>query len=323
MQNLALSDAFAALEELESSLGEQSLFSWRDESDQPDFMSNSPLPMAPLPQAEPGSFDLPPIPEPFQLFQTLPGTEAPKAPAPAPVQQVPPQLPYQPQAQLPIQPQARQPVQPIQPSYQPQAQLPMQPQARQAQPQAQPPMQQPMGQQPMQPQVPQAAQPMQQPMQPPSQRPAPQPAQQIQAPAQPPAQQPAPQQGLQAQPPAQPPVQQPIEFSILNTPQHPPLAEVVPLPRASGPAHMAGPAHMSPARTGFLRDITAMLSELLRNYKAPEDTEAPVITDKQIRALGKKHLFMMIRDLEGELAQEKAEKRNLLCAFSAGMNAGT
>ena len=76
----------------------------------------------------------------------------------------------------------------------------------------------------------------------------------------------------------------------------------------------------SPARTGFLRDITAMLAEMLRNYKPAEDAEAPVITDRQMRALGKKHLFMMIRDLETELAQEKHEKQNLLCAFSAGMN---
>ena len=38
------------------------------------------------------------------------------------------------------------------------------------------------------------------------------------------------------------------------------------------------------------------------------------ITEKQLRALSKKHLLMMLYDLEKELAQEKREKEFLLRA---------
>jgi len=41
----------------------------------------------------------------------------------------------------------------------------------------------------------------------------------------------------------------------------------------------------------------------------------PKISDKQLRALNKKHLLMMLRDLEKELAREKEEKENLLLAY--------
>ena len=46
-----------------------------------------------------------------------------------------------------------------------------------------------------------------------------------------------------------------------------------------------------------------------------ERTQKPLITDKQLRALDRKHLLMMIRDLEKELAQEKKEKENLLMVY--------
>jgi len=39
---------------------------------------------------------------------------------------------------------------------------------------------------------------------------------------------------------------------------------------------------------------------------------ASIITDKQLRALSKKHLLMMIRDLEKELLREKTEMAHLL-----------
>ena len=42
------------------------------------------------------------------------------------------------------------------------------------------------------------------------------------------------------------------------------------------------------------------------------DMQRPRITEEQLRALNRKHLFIMIYDLEKELAQEKREKENLL-----------
>jgi len=120
--------------------------------------------------------------------------------------------------------------------------------------------------------------------------------------------------GLAPAPPPQKPAAAPA-------PQSAPL----PAPPPAGkhqPAHMAPPpAHM--AEKSFLRDISGMLTELLRNRKPTEaGAEFPAMTDRQLRALGKKHLFMMIRDLETELAQEKTEKDNLLCAFQAGIVSG-
>jgi len=99
----------------------------------------------------------------------------------------------------------------------------------------------------------------------------------------------------------------------------PGLQEAPARPAAAQPAHFAPPpAHMG-ERAGFLRDISAMLAELLRNRPQAVVEETPAITERQLRALGKKHLYMMIRDLEAELAQEKTEKGNLLCAFQAGI----
>ena len=43
------------------------------------------------------------------------------------------------------------------------------------------------------------------------------------------------------------------------------------------------------------------------------------ITEKQLRALSRKHLLMMIRDLELELAQVKEEKAEMILAFRAGV----
>ena len=53
--------------------------------------------------------------------------------------------------------------------------------------------------------------------------------------------------------------------------------------------------------------------------KTPDKPAPAKITDRQMRALSKKHLFMMIRDLEAELQREKGEKENLLQAYRAGI----
>lgn len=46
------------------------------------------------------------------------------------------------------------------------------------------------------------------------------------------------------------------------------------------------------------------------------------MTERQLRALSRKHLMLMIRDLEAELRQEKAEKKDLLMAYQAGFSQG-
>lgn len=43
------------------------------------------------------------------------------------------------------------------------------------------------------------------------------------------------------------------------------------------------------------------------------------MTDRQLRALGRKHLLIMIRDLEQNLAQAMAEREALMQAFQFGL----
>ena len=52
--------------------------------------------------------------------------------------------------------------------------------------------------------------------------------------------------------------------------------------------------------------------------KPREPEEKPAITQRQLRALKRKHLFIMIRDLEQELQQVKKEKAEILLAYQAG-----
>ena len=44
------------------------------------------------------------------------------------------------------------------------------------------------------------------------------------------------------------------------------------------------------------------------------------ITAKQFRAMSRKHLLFMIRDLENELAEERKKNTELLLAYQAGLN---
>ena len=57
--------------------------------------------------------------------------------------------------------------------------------------------------------------------------------------------------------------------------------------------------------------LSASLSAFLDDTQSGTGTG---LTEKQLRALSKKHLLMMIYDLEKELAQEKKEKEFLLRA---------
>ena len=67
--------------------------------------------------------------------------------------------------------------------------------------------------------------------------------------------------------------------------------------------------------SGFAREQQDPFSINISS-KTPE--KEPVITDRQLRALNRKHLLMMIRDLEKELQQIKKEKDELLLAYRAG-----
>ena len=52
--------------------------------------------------------------------------------------------------------------------------------------------------------------------------------------------------------------------------------------------------------------------------KISETVTESKITDKQLRVLNRKHLLLMVRDLEKELEQIKLESQNLLVTFEAG-----
>ena len=58
------------------------------------------------------------------------------------------------------------------------------------------------------------------------------------------------------------------------------------------------------------------------NHVAAAEKPAPTMTERQLRALSRKHLMLMIRDLEAELRQERAEKKDLLMAYQAGLSQG-
>ena len=60
----------------------------------------------------------------------------------------------------------------------------------------------------------------------------------------------------------------------------------------------------------FTEKITIICDDL----EIDDSTQKSIITDAQLRALNRKHLMIMIRDLEKALAQEKEEKANLLMA---------
>ena len=62
--------------------------------------------------------------------------------------------------------------------------------------------------------------------------------------------------------------------------------------------------------------------EKMRIFKKKNKNEAvpgaATITEQQLRALSRQHLFMMIRDLEKELQQVKRENESMLIAYQAG-----
>ena len=51
----------------------------------------------------------------------------------------------------------------------------------------------------------------------------------------------------------------------------------------------------------------------------PAASTKPALTEQQLRVLNRKHLLMMLRDLEEELQRVGEEKENLLLAYQAGL----
>ena len=74
----------------------------------------------------------------------------------------------------------------------------------------------------------------------------------------------------------------------------------------------------------LLMAYRAGLSESLMDTRTiapkPDGQTEPVMTERQLRALSRKHLLMMIRDLEKELTLARKEKEEMLLAYRA--NAG-
>lgn len=65
-------------------------------------------------------------------------------------------------------------------------------------------------------------------------------------------------------------------------------------------------------------DLRSLRETPLSGNGKDDQTES-IITENQLRALSRKHLLMMIRDLETELQQVKHEHQNLLLAYQAGL----
>jgi len=79
---------------------------------------------------------------------------------------------------------------------------------------------------------------------------------------------------------------------------------------------------MEPDGTDPFFEIVAQLMDDDFSSPMAESRQTPPITDQQLRALTRKHLLMMLRDLEKELMQERGEKEHLLLACRAGLPQG-
>jgi len=88
--------------------------------------------------------------------------------------------------------------------------------------------------------------------------------------------------------------------------------------------NMPGDLKIRPAavKPFHLTTMEAMLEETERRYQERKKRAKPVqgstMTDQQLRALNRRHLLIIIRDLEKELKQIREEKENMLIAFRAG-----
>ena len=58
------------------------------------------------------------------------------------------------------------------------------------------------------------------------------------------------------------------------------------------------------------------------DYRPPAKANKSAITDQQLQALSRKHLLIIIRDLEKDLRQAREENDRMLRAYKAGLKAG-
>ena len=73
-----------------------------------------------------------------------------------------------------------------------------------------------------------------------------------------------------------------------------------------------------PAPQELANPILEQPTTITKSRKINTEETKSVITEQQLRALTRKHLLMMIRDLERELSQVKRERDNLLLAYQSG-----
>ena len=88
-----------------------------------------------------------------------------------------------------------------------------------------------------------------------------------------------------------------------------PVKEAAPAPPEEEPAEEAAPPLPEAQPEEF--------SVRLESRAAPKES---VITERQLRALSRKHLLIMVRDIEKELRQAKEEKESLFLAYNAGLS---
>jgi len=86
------------------------------------------------------------------------------------------------------------------------------------------------------------------------------------------------------------------------------------------------PAGMNPqaalafaAANKRLQDLAEVLAEIRRNNPPREKTVPTDMSDRQMKALGRNHLLMMLRDTQAELDQLRGEYEKLLTGLHAGI----
>ena len=106
---------------------------------------------------------------------------------------------------------------------------------------------------------------------------------------------------------AQPIEEEPVETVIAQPPEKEPAEEIAQPPEAEPVTAMEQPLPVQ--SEGF--------SMRLESRAAPQEA---AITERQLRALSRKHLLIMVRDIEKELRQAKEERESLFLAYNAGLS---
>jgi len=74
-----------------------------------------------------------------------------------------------------------------------------------------------------------------------------------------------------------------------------------------------------------IHNIWDEIDRVIGKCEAEEKPEEPEITEKQLKALSRRHLFTMIYDLQGEVIRLREENAKVITAYRAGLDrkAGT